>query len=551
MAIRQGHGTGEVRDENGKTIRFLYEGLRSSCNKEKFELPSPSLFSFNSPVGACPDCKGFGKTIEIDENLVIPNSSISLAKGAIKAFSGNSYGHCKDDLLRCLPKAGIDPNLSWNELTEKERKFVWDGDPEYEEGNSRWYGVKSFFKWLEKKTYKMHVRVYLSKYRSYVTCSSCNGTRMKKNSLLWRWNNFSLPELYAMPIDELHLLIGEQSLSGNPKFDLSLTGIRTRLNYLKEVGLGYLSLDRPSKTLSGGETQRVNLTACLGASLTDTLFALDEPTIGLHGQDIGKLINILKSLAKAGNCVCVVEHDEQVIRSADKIIELGPSPGVNGGEIIFVGSVAKMLRSKKSLTGKWLSKNSSQNLLGKATARATTGSKCIHLKKASKNNILELSAKIPLNRMACIAGVSGSGKSTLLNELIYKGLSNSNPVPWIWSDQKFSEIALIDQNTVARTPRSNPVMFADAWGPIKEAFGRTDEAKRHNFASNDFSFNAGNGRCDACGGLGFEQVEMQFLSNIQVPCNQCEGKRFKQELLEIKMDGMSVSDVLDLSLIHI
>jgi excinuclease ABC subunit A len=400
---------------------------------------------------------------------------------------------------------------------------------------------------MEKKTYKMHVRVYLSRYRGYFECPDCEGSRLKANSLFWKWKSFTLPDLYRLPIDDLLKEISGVPLSGNPKNDLPIENIKSRLGYLQDVGLGYLNLDRSARSLSGGETQRVNLTACLGSSLTDTLFALDEPTIGLHGQDVDKLIGLLRALADAGNCVCVVEHDEQVIRSADKIVEIGPRPGSGGGEISFSGTISQLIRSKKSVTGKWLSKKT-ERVSAKREKRARAYPKAfLHLKDLSCHNVIKLSARIPLNQFVCIAGVSGSGKSTLMVDLIYRQTSSDNGSQGVVSDQNFSETVMVDQSSVVRTPRSNPVLYSDAWGPIKEAFARTDEARRLGFSASDFSFNAGNGRCEECSGLGYKIVEMQFLADLQVPCSHCEGKRFKNEILEIKLDGSTVFEVLGLT----
>ena len=547
-AINAGYGNGQARDSEGQLIGHLHEGLRSPRDGRIFDRPSASMFSFNSSIGACSKCKGFGRVIEINPDLVIPDPNLSIKEGAIRPFSGNVYGHCMEDLLGNSEVVGIREDAPWSSLTKEERDFVWEGDPNYEEGNGKWYGINKFFRWLEKKTYKMHVRVFLSKYRGYFTCPTCSGDRLKPESLLWTWQGLTLPQLYRMPVDELYGLIEKIPLSGKPKSDVSLLGIRTRLQYLQMVGLGYLALDRSSNTLSGGETQRVNLTACLGASLTDTLFALDEPTIGLHDQDIGKLIKILRSLADAGNYVCVVEHDEQVIRAADKIVELGPTAGAKGGEITFCGTVPQMLKSKHSLTGKWLTKNPQRHSESSTETKGKKSLKYLRIQKASRHNLRNFSQKIPLNQFVCIAGISGSGKSTLLNEVIHQAYGKKDGVSSVLSDQTFSDVALIDQTSVARTPRSNPVMYADAWGPIREALGRTDEAKRLGFHAGDFSFNAGNGRCETCKGLGYEQVEMQFLSDIQIPCEQCEGKRFKDELLQVKLDGLSVHDILNLTI---
>ena len=547
-AIRYGQGLAQARDHKGKLLEDLHEGLRSPVNGRRFGLPNPSAFSFNSPVGACPACKGFGRVIEIDPNLVIPDEAVPINKGAIKAFSGKVYGHCQRELEEACRKKGISLEKPWKRISKKNRDFIWYGDPEYKEGNKKWYGIQAFFNWLEKKTYKMHVRVYLSKYRGYFECPECKGSRLKDESLCWKWNSYSLPELYALPIDELFKKISKISLSGNQKLDLPLENILSRLQYLREVGLGYLSLNRSARSLSGGETQRVNLTACLGASLTDTLFALDEPTIGLHSRDVKNLIGILKALANAGNCVCVVEHDEQVIRAADKVVEIGPLPGKRGGEISFQGTVAQLLRSQKSLTGKWLAMRSETNDGSKQKKVGTSRAKSyLHLQSLSRHNVNKLTAKLPLNKFVCIAGVSGSGKSTLLHDLIYQEMSRTQDSGKVVSDIAFSEVVMIDQSSLVRTPRSNAVLYSDAWGPIKEAFSRTDDARRLGFSSSDFSFNSGNGRCEACSGLGYEVVEMQFLSDLQIPCSECDGKRFKKEILEIKLKGLSVSETFGLT----
>ncbi len=547
LCIELGKGRAETRTPRGKFLKVFQKGLHSSISGKVYQYPSQGAFSFNSPVGACPRCKGFGRIIQINPDLVVPDTSLSLSEGAIKPFEGRVYGHCLQDLLKQCTDQGIDPNQPWKKLSDSEKSFIWNGNPSHIEGDMLWYGIHSFFKWLEKKTYKMHVRVFLSKYRDYFSCPDCAGTRFKKEPQFWKWKNHSLPELYSLPISELLELIESAVLSGNPKIDLPLESIRKRLGYLRDVGLDYLSLDRSSRSLSGGETQRINLTACFGAGLTDTLFALDEPTIGLHHQDVGRLIRVLKDLAYAGNFVCVVEHDEQVIRAADRVIELGPKPGTSGGKIIFNGTVQQLLGSSRSETAKWIS---DQPVIADQSPKKPVlkTSNFLEIKGASIHNIRNLCAKIPLGKLTCISGLSGSGKSTLLYDLIFKELSNGSPQGWVKSTLAFSEVVMIDQGTVARSPRSNPVLYADAWSPVKEAFGRTQEAKSSGFCASDFSFNSGLGRCDSCMGLGYENIEMQFLPDISIPCKLCQGNRFKDEILEIRLDGLNVAETLNLSI---
>ena len=548
LAVDLGKGVGEIRCSKGSKIETIVSGLRSKENYRVFLPATPNMFSFNSPHGACPRCKGFGKTISIDPRKVIPDESLSIFENAIKPFTGKVYGHCKEDLRVHCDRLNIDIYKPYKELTDQQKQFVWKGDEDYEDESSLWYGVEKFFSWLEKKTYKMHVRVFLSKYRGYFLCEACNGTRMQQDTECWRWKNLTLSQLYSMTIDELLKTLPKVSKSSKNKRNIALTGIRTRLGYLQDVGLSYLSLDRPSKTLSGGETQRVNLTTCLGSALTDALFALDEPTIGLHEKDIGNLIGILRKLADAGNCVCVVEHDEQVIKAADKIVEIGPHPGDEGGRITFHGTVSELLKSKESVTGRWLRKKGNKNLQNSGIEACDIKSNgFLKIKRASLHNLKNFSVDLPLGKFVGIAGVSGSGKSTLLNEIIFESLSKNSNSKAVLSEKPFEGVVLVDQNTISKTPRSNAILYADGWTPIKEALGRTDEAKKLGYFAADFSFNAGSGRCEECMGLGYELIEMQFLSNLQTPCGYCNGMRFKDDILAIKLGDLSVFDILNLT----
>ncbi|HEY1109720.1 MAG TPA: excinuclease ABC subunit A, partial [Opitutaceae bacterium] len=425
-----------------------------------------------------------------------------------------------------------------------------------------WYGVKGFFRWLEKNTYKMHVRVFLSRYRAYNPCPECGGQRLQPEALCWKWQGRTLPELYQLPISDLLAMVSASAIDNRLSSEadqrsasLAYDSITTRLRYLEQVGLGYLTLDRTSKTLSGGEVERVNLTSCLGTSLVDTLFVLDEPSVGLHPRDIDRLIAIIRTLTDAGNTVVVVEHDEAMIRAADHIIEVGPEPGARGGHIVFQGTVPAMLASPKSITGTYLS---GRETIATPTQRreVSMGTPRLTFKKAAKHNLKDITLALPLQRLVCLSGVSGSGKSTLLDNVIYQGLMTQRhqltedpaSIAEIASDREFSEVVLVDQSPLSRTPRSNPALYSEAWDLIRDLFAATPAAQAAGFNSSSFSFNSGEGRCDHCQGLGYERVEMQFLSDVFVPCPVCESRRFKNEVLEIQWNGRSVADILATSI---
>ncbi|MBI2511027.1 MAG: excinuclease ABC subunit UvrA [Opitutae bacterium] len=584
-------------------------GLHSPKTGRTFRPASPALFSFNSPVGACPVCRGFGRVIDIDYRLAIPDHSLSIEQGAVKPWEGEIYGESKRDLLQFTKKLGIPTDVPFADLSAEHKAFVIDGSSGYNSDDPArcwpklWYGLKGFFRYLEKTTYKMHVRVFLSRYRAYNPCPECKGARLQPEALCWQWRGYTLPQLYQLPVSDLLALIrkskiesSSQSLS-HPKSKiaeahsatLAYDSIVTRLRYLEQVGLGYLTLDRSSRTLSGGEVERVNLTSCLGTSLVDTLFVLDEPSVGLHPRDIDRLIGIIRTLTDTGNTVVVVEHDEAMIRAADHVLEIGPEPGARGGEVVFQGDVAALLRSPRSITGRYLSGRESvevpaqrRPVEGAATAALKSlpaaPTRWLHFHRASKHNIRDLSFRLPLQRLVCLSGVSGSGKSTLLDNVIYQGLltqrnqmtedpatfeaisvsqpSTLNPQPLAGSQLStlnsqlapaagaFSEIVLVDQSPLSRTPRSNPALYSEAWDLIRDLYAQTPAAQEAGFNASSFSFNSGEGRCDHCQGLGCERVEMQFLSDVFVPCPICEGRRFKPEVLAIQWNGKSVSDLL-------
>ncbi|MCG8525418.1 MAG: excinuclease ABC subunit UvrA, partial [Opitutales bacterium] len=576
LTTAQHFGSGEVDlyDVEGSLLRRYSRGLHSTKSGKTFRDKSSALFSFNSPLGACPKCRGFGRVIEIDYNLVIPDRSISIKDGAIRAFSGEVYQESLNDLLRACRKKKIKTSVPWQDMSESDLEFVMNGEPGYQPGdfdkNGSWYGVKRFFQFLESTTYKMHVRVFLSKYRSYVTCPDCGGTRLQPESLNWKWEGYRLPDLYRMPIRDLYQLVSEKSEHvGNTQVDIARESILNRLKYLNDVGLGYLNLDRSSRTLSGGEVERVNLTACLGTQLTDTLFVLDEPSVGLHSRDIDRLIRILRLLTSLGNTVVLVEHDERVIQAADHLIEMGPRAGSGGGELVFEGTLHEMKQSRPSLTGAYLSGRKAINIPQKrrvvdlesfplgdenlGTAEKKQG--FLTIRGASKHNIKNLNLTLPLNRFVCLTGVSGSGKSTLLNNVIYQGLmqtagrSVENParIEELLCDFDQPPI-LVDQSAVSRTPRSNPALFADAWELIRKLYASTEGAKSLGFTHSEFSFNGGNGRCEHCQGLGYEKVEMQFLSDVYVKCPVCEDRRFKKSVLGIEWNEKSIADVLEMDI---
>ncbi|MEI6107182.1 MAG: excinuclease ABC subunit UvrA, partial [Opitutae bacterium] len=538
-------------------------GLHSPKTGRTFRAASPGMFSFNSPLGACPRCRGFGRVIDIDYRLALPDHSLSINEGCIKPWEGEVYGESKKDLLVFTRKKGIPTNVPFAALTPEQQAYIIDGEPGYSSDGPKnwpkyWYGLKGFFRYLEKTTYKMHVRVFLSRFRTYNQCPDCHGARLQPEALCWQWRGHTLPQLYQLPVGELLQLIrthgGAVAVPANASAahqrDLAYDSIVTRLRYLEQVGLGYLTLDRTSRTLSGGEVQRVNLTSCLGTSLVDTLFVLDEPSVGLHPRDIDRLIGIIRTLTAAGNTVVVVEHDEAMIRAADHLIEVGPEPGAQGGHIVFQGELAAMLTAPGSITGAYLSGR--QQVETPAARRPVTDARWLHFVKASKHNVNGLSFRLPLQRLVCLSGVSGSGKSTLLDNVIHQGLlaarhqlaDDPAAIEHIHSDQAFSEVVLVDQSPLSRTPRSNPALYCEAWELIRELYATVPAAQEAGFSASSFSFNSGEGRCDHCQGLGSERVEMQFLSDVFVPCPICEGRRFKPEVLAITWNGKSVSDLL-------
>jgi excinuclease ABC subunit A len=512
-----------------------------------YETPQPRLFSFNNPFGACPTCHGFGNIIELDMDLVVPDPLLSINQGAIEPWSKPHYRAQLAELKRAARKSGIRLDVPWKDLSEDEKKFVVEGDGAFE-------GVRGFFRWLERKKYKVHVRVFLSRYRGYLACPDCGGARLRREARNVRVGGRTVDEVSALTVDAARQFFAELELSEKESAvaDKVLKEIRRRLSFLSDVGLDYLTLDRLSSTLSGGESQRINLATSLGSALVGTLYVLDEPSIGLHSRDNQRLIEILRQLRDQGNTVLVVEHDEDMIRVADHVVDLGLGAGEQGGRIVYSGDLPGLLTETRSLTAKYL-----RNELAipvPLPRRKGIGQK-IRLRGASEHNLKDVDIDIPLNTLTCVTGVSGSGKSTLVHDVLYAAIKRAKG-DWDRRVGTFSElegleyitdVALVDQTPIGRTPRSNPVTYLKAFDPIRELFSLTKDAKARGLTASHFSFNVPGGRCEACQGEGEVRVEMQFLADVFVPCDQCDGKRFKPQVLEVKYRGRSVHQVLEMT----
>jgi excinuclease ABC subunit A len=522
--------------------------------------PSPSTFSFNSPIGACDTCRGFGRSIGVDYGLVIPDTALSLRAGAIKPWQTESYKECQADLLKFARKRAIPIDTAWRDLTEAQRTWVIEGEGEWTK--NVWYGVRRFFAWLETKAYKMHIRVLLSRYRSYTECNACRGARLKPDALLWRVGDpgINIREMMLLALDDCRRFFDALELPAplDEATELLLREIRARLKYLADVGLGYLNLDRQSRTLSGGEVQRINLTTALGTSLVNTLFVLDEPSIGLHPRDVGRIVGVMHRLRDAGNTLVVVEHDPKVMQAADRVLDIGPGPGEHGGEIVFFGPTADLARIKGSLTADYLFHRRRVEIPRAGHAAADAGA--LRVEGAAEHNLKNIDVEIPLRRLVCVTGVSGSGKSTLVHDILFpallraKGKSTENPGRHraLAGTDLIDAVVMVDQSRIGRTTRSNPASYVGAFDAIRDLFARLPQARERKYTAGTFSFNAGNGRCPGCGGNGFEHVEMQFLSDVYLRCPDCDGRRYRAEVLEVKLSRgdappKSIADVLELT----
>ena len=605
-ALRFGGGRidAQVLDDDGnarETWKFSDDLHCADCDIHYAEA-NPSTFSFNSPLGACETCRGFGRVIGVDYGLVIPDDRKTLREGAVKPWQTKSFADCQRDMVKLAPKFGVPLDTPWNLLAEQHRKWVMDGEPGFSgKWQTQWYGIKRFFAWLESKAYKMHVRVLLSRYRAYTPCSACGGARLKPEALLWRvgakadadaalapssagsyrryrpigaaWSDtqlealpgLSIHDLMLLPIERVRRFFDRLSFTGvlDEATELLLQEVRARLKFLCDVGLGYLTLDRQSRTLSGGEVQRINLTTALGTSLVNTLFVLDEPSIGLHPRDMHRVIEVMHRLRSAGNSLVVVEHDPQVMLAADRMIDIGPGPGERGGRIVFNGTPDE-LRAGDTLTGQYLSGRKQVELPllttgGYATRNVRPNTPRLLLEGARQHNLKNVSVEVPLNHLVVITGVSGSGKSTLVADVLYpalakaKGKSTESPGEYdrLLGEDWIADVAMVDQSPIGKTTRSNPASYVGAWDAIRLLFARAPLAQERGYTAGHFSFNAGDGRCPTCGGNGFEHVEMQFLSDVYLRCPDCDGKRFRPEVLEVKVErgglALSVADVLGLT----
>jgi excinuclease ABC subunit A len=535
-----------VLADGSRRLNFNRNFECSDCHIA-YEEPDPRLFSFNNPVGACPACQGFGRAVGIDMDLVVPNPDRTLREGAIAPWSTAKFKEHLRVLARVAQKAGVRLDVPFRDLTEKERQIIADGYGDFG-------GLTAFFRMVEKKAYKIYYRVLLSRYRGYTICPSCGGSRLRREALDVRVGGISIADLVHKTIAGARAFIDGLALSDYERSVARriLEELRKRLAYLDDVGIGYLTLDRLSSTLSGGESQRINLATSLGSSLVGAVYVLDEPSIGLHPRDGGRLIRILQALRDAGNTVIVVEHDAEMMRASDVIVDMGPKAGVQGGEIMFQGTPAEILRDRRSLTGAYLS--GTKAIPVPAERRTPTG-EALTIRGAHAHNLRGIDVTIPLHLFVCVTGVSGSGKSTLVHEILARGVRRAlgdfsvqhGGYRAIEGTEHVSAVELVDQSPIGRTPRSNPATYVGVFDQIRALLAETQTAKIHGMKPGHFSFNVPGGRCDACEGDGVVKVEMQFLADLYLPCDACKGKRYKADVLEVRYRGKNVDDILGLT----
>jgi excinuclease ABC subunit A len=544
-AFNEGEGRLAIVDYETKEV--IHFSKFFECHSKVYQEPEPRMFSFNNPFGACPTCQGFGKVIGIDWDLVIPDKKKSIEDGAIEPFTKKVFSQFQRELIRAAINTGVRVSVPFEKLTEAEKKIVFEGTRGY-------IGLYKFFDLLKEKSYKIYYRIMLSRYRGYTTCPDCGGTRLRKDALNVRVGGKRISDLLNISLDSVLKFFETIELS---EYDWKVGGriideIIRRLKFLVDVGIGYLTLDRLSSTLSGGETQRINLASILGSQMVGAIYILDEPSIGLHPRDNSKLIRVLHQLKNLGNTVLVVEHDPEMIKEADYIVDMGPGAGIHGGEVIFFGKYEELLKDNKSLTGKYLSGELKIPLPEK---RRTRKAPSIKIYGARENNLKNIDVEIPLGIFVCITGVSGSGKSTLVNDILYPAIRklkhNENVAvgkySYIDGLGYISDAEIVDQSPIGRSSRSNPATYTKAFDFIRELYSQRPLAKSRGYTPGYFSFNIPGGRCETCQGEGYVKIEMQFLADIYLVCEDCKGKRFKKEVQEVLYKGKSIVDVLDMT----
>ena len=542
-AFSYGEGICPVITDKGATefsSRFEADGIQ-------FEHPSEHLFSFNNPLGACPRCEGYGKVIGIDEDLVIPDKSKTIYEDAVACWRGETMRKWKEQLVENAYKFDFPIHTPFHELTQEQKRLLW-------RGNEYFHGLDDFFAYIDSERRKIQFRVMKARYTGKTTCPECGGSRLRREALYVKVGGKTVADLVVMPVDELIAFFAGLELDGHDTKTAAriLVEIRNRLQYLADVGLGYLTLDRLSSTLSGGESQRINLSTSLGSNLTGSLYILDEPSIGLHPRDTNRLIKVLQQLRDLGNTVIVVEHEEEVIRAADYIVDIGPKAGYNGGEVVFSGTLPQLLKSRKSLTADYLTGR--RAIAPPATERGWSNS--ILIQGARENNLRNIDVRIPLGVMTCITGVSGSGKSSLAKGILYPALRRllfdtgvkPGDFDGIGGDvQLLRSVEMIDQNPIGKSSRSNPVTYIKAYDEIRKLFADQPYAQHTGLGASSFSFNIAGGRCEECQGEGVIKVSMQFMADVELVCEACGGKRFRDEILEVKYRGKSIYDVLEMT----
>lgn len=548
ICFQEGHGSAVIETAESKPQRLKFsERFECKLDGTVYATPEPRLFSFNNPYGACPTCQGFGNTIGLDLDLVIPNPGLSLKEGAIEPWTKPQHEWAMTELKQFCRSAKISLTVPFNQLSQKERQAII-------EGKDDWAGVRGFFDWMETKKYKLHVRVFLSKYRGYTLCPDCKGGRLRQEARDVKVGQRTLAEVCALSIKDASNFFENLELSTEQSAiaERILFEVRRRLRFMVEVGLDYLTLNRLASTLSGGEAQRIQLATNLGSSLVGALYVLDEPSIGLHPRDNDRLIRLLLNLRDIGNTVLVVEHDAEMMRSADHILDIGPAAGELGGRVIYEGDFDGLMHDEASLTARYLRGDAE---IKEPKQRRTTVKRKLNITGASEHNLKGIDVEVPLDMLVCVTGVSGSGKSTLIHDCIYAGIKKLRG-DWqghvgafqkIEGAQFVDDVILVDQSPIGRTPRSNPVTYIKVYDAIREAFAGTREAQAKGLDPSHFSFNLPGGRCEVCQGDGTVTVEMQFLADVELVCEECKGTRFKQQILDVRYRGKNVHEVLSLT----